>query len=252
MRLRPQRNPREGRSDPLLLSKCKLRQSPDHATACVATVNAGRRRSRTCPKCGHWRRLVGAQDQARRQDDETIDHNGGASRRSAGLPWRWRRILLRAAPRSKAVDVEGVRGEAAGRGFPAADAPAGRPGRDRARHSRLWRQLRRLPWRRPLRGGDQGGPSLLRSLVALSDQHGELVAPIIHGSAPGQRHAPCFNLSDADSVAVAEYIHSVLAQVGRQARPPGNPDPAAISTHWWAVRRRRGLLQDRLRLLPFR
>src|SRR4051812_40144403 len=33
-----------------------------------------------------------------------------------------------------------------------------------------------------LRGGDQGGPSLLRSLVALSDQKGELIGPIIHGS----------------------------------------------------------------------
>src|SRR6516162_9822945 len=33
-----------------------------------------------------------------------------------------------------------------------------------------------------LRGGDQGGPSLLRSLTALSDQHGETVAPIIRGS----------------------------------------------------------------------
>src|SRR5436305_5381041 len=33
-----------------------------------------------------------------------------------------------------------------------------------------------------LRGGDQGGPSLLRSLTALSDQHGEMFAPIIRGA----------------------------------------------------------------------
>ena len=33
-----------------------------------------------------------------------------------------------------------------------------------------------------LRGGDQGGPSLLRSLVALGDQHGEEISPIIHGA----------------------------------------------------------------------
>lgn len=79
-----------------------------------------------------------------------------------------------------------------------------------------------------LRGGDQGGPSLLRSLVALSDQHGELVSPVIHGSRQ-DKGMPAFNLSDADSVAVAEYIHSVLAQVGRQARPPGTPDPSAIN-----------------------
>jgi cytochrome c oxidase cbb3-type subunit 3 len=79
-----------------------------------------------------------------------------------------------------------------------------------------------------LRGGDQGGPSLLRSLVALSDQHGELVSPIIHGSRQ-DKGMPAFNLNDADSVAVAEYIHSVLAQVGRQARPPGTPDPSTIN-----------------------
>jgi cytochrome c oxidase cbb3-type subunit 3 len=79
-----------------------------------------------------------------------------------------------------------------------------------------------------LRGGDQGGPSLLRSLTALSDQHGELISPIIHGSRQ-DKGMPALNLSDSDSVAVAEYIHSVLAQVGRQARPPGSPDPTAIN-----------------------
>src|SRR4051794_33341170 len=79
-----------------------------------------------------------------------------------------------------------------------------------------------------LRGGDQGGPSLLRSLVALSDQHGELIGPVIHGSRQ-DKGMPAFNLTDSDSVAIAEYIHSVLAQVGRQARPPGTPDPSAIN-----------------------
>jgi cytochrome c oxidase cbb3-type subunit III len=79
-----------------------------------------------------------------------------------------------------------------------------------------------------LRGGDQGGPSLLRSLVALSDQHGETISPIIHG-ARQDKGMPAFNLNDSDTVAVAEFIHSVLAQVGRQARPPGTPDPSVIN-----------------------
>jgi cytochrome c oxidase cbb3-type subunit 3 len=79
-----------------------------------------------------------------------------------------------------------------------------------------------------LRGGDQGGPSLLRSLSALSDQHGEVIGPILHGSRQ-DKGMPAFNLSDTDSVAVAEYIHSVLAQVGRQARPPGSPDPEKLN-----------------------
>jgi cytochrome c oxidase cbb3-type subunit III len=74
-----------------------------------------------------------------------------------------------------------------------------------------------------LRGGDQGGPNLLRSLTALSDQHGELISPIIHG-ARQDKGMPAFHLSDADSTAVAEYIHSVLAMVGPQARPPGKTD----------------------------
>src|ERR1700756_518924 len=33
-----------------------------------------------------------------------------------------------------------------------------------------------------LRGGDMGGPNLLRSQVALSDRDGELILPIIQGS----------------------------------------------------------------------
>src|SRR5436309_7329147 len=44
-----------------------------------------------------------------------------------------------------------------------------------------------------LRGGDQGGPSLLRSLAALSDQHGEEIGPIIRG-ARQDKGMPGFNL----------------------------------------------------------
>jgi len=79
-----------------------------------------------------------------------------------------------------------------------------------------------------LRGGDQGGPSLLRSLVALSDQHGEVIAPIVHGSRQ-DKGMPAFNLTDADVTAVAEYIHSVLAKVGVQARPPNAVDPSTLN-----------------------
>src|SRR4051812_41656430 len=79
-----------------------------------------------------------------------------------------------------------------------------------------------------LRGGDQGGPSLLRSLVALSDQRGELIGPIIHGSRQ-DKGMPGFNLNEADVTAIAEYIHSVLGMVGSQARPPGAADPSALN-----------------------
>jgi cytochrome c oxidase cbb3-type subunit 3 len=79
-----------------------------------------------------------------------------------------------------------------------------------------------------LRGGDQGGPSLLRSLTALSDQHGEEIGPVIRGSRQ-DKGMPGFNLGDADVTAVSEYIHSVLAKVGTQARPPGQVDPATLN-----------------------
>jgi cytochrome c oxidase cbb3-type subunit 3 len=65
-------------------------------------------------------------------------------------------------------------------------------------------------------------------LLALSDQHGELIAPIVHG-ARQDKGMPGFNLNDADTTAVAEYIHSVLAMVGSQARPPGAADPSTLN-----------------------
>ena len=79
-----------------------------------------------------------------------------------------------------------------------------------------------------LRGGDEGGPSLLRSLAALSDQHGEVISPIVHGSRQ-DKGMPAFNLTESDTTAVAEYIHSVLAKVGVQARPPGAVDPTTLN-----------------------
>jgi cytochrome c oxidase cbb3-type subunit 3 len=79
-----------------------------------------------------------------------------------------------------------------------------------------------------LRGGDQGGPSLLRSLAALSDQHGEEIGLIVRGSRQ-DKGMPAFNLVDADIIAVSEYIHSILAKVGTQARPPGVIDPSTLN-----------------------
>jgi cytochrome c oxidase cbb3-type subunit 3 len=66
--------------------------------------------------------------------------------------------------------------------------------------------------------GAPNGTSLLRSGTALSDQHGELVAKAVAG------HNPKINLVETDSVAIAEYLHSVLATSGGQGSPPGrNP-----------------------------
>ena len=62
----------------------------------------------------------------------------------------------------------------------------------------------------------------------MSDQHGELIAPVIHGSMADQR-MPAMNLSDSDEVAVAEYIHSVLYNIGSQGRPPDAPTGADLN-----------------------
>jgi cytochrome c oxidase cbb3-type subunit 3 len=74
-----------------------------------------------------------------------------------------------------------------------------------------------------LRGGDQGGPNLLRSQIILTDQHGENISPVIRDGRQGAVGTmPAFRLADADILALVEYIHSVMGQAGRQGRPPGS------------------------------
>jgi len=68
-----------------------------------------------------------------------------------------------------------------------------------------------------MRGGPSGS-NLLRSGTALADQHGELVGPAV------AKHTPAITLISADTVAIAEYLHSVHATMGGQGSPPGrNP-----------------------------
>lgn len=70
-----------------------------------------------------------------------------------------------------------------------------------------------------LRGGDMGGPNLLRSQVALSDQDGELIVPIVEGSRQNMG-MPAIGLSPQDAKAVAAYVRSVIETIGRQGTPP--------------------------------
>ena len=76
-----------------------------------------------------------------------------------------------------------------------------------------------------LRGTVDGkNPNLLRSGVALRDRKGELIAARL------TKHAPPITLIEADSVAVAEYIHSVHATMGGQGSPPGrNPTNVTLN-----------------------
>lgn len=74
-----------------------------------------------------------------------------------------------------------------------------------------------------LRGGDMGGPNLLRSDVMLNDKAGETLRPVVRGSRAASG-MPAIDLPDADIPAVAAYIHSVLATAQGQGAPPrGEP-----------------------------
>lgn len=78
-----------------------------------------------------------------------------------------------------------------------------------------------------LRGGDLGGPNLLRSQVALSDLHGELIVPIIQGGRQKQG-MPKIGISVADSEAVAAYVRTVIGGIQRQGAPPTEKEPPNI------------------------
>ena len=79
-----------------------------------------------------------------------------------------------------------------------------------------------------LRGGQLGGPNLLRSPVMLNDQHGELLLPIVRGSR-AEKGMPPLPMNEQDVTAVAEFIHSVQAASRGQGAPPESdappPDP---------------------------
>ena len=81
---------------------------------------------------------------------------------------------------------------------------------------------------RDLRGGENGGPNLLRSQVTLSDKAGEQIAPIIRG-ARADKGMPPIEMSDADITAVSEYIHSMLALSPKQGMPPPGEEPVVLN-----------------------
>ena len=78
-----------------------------------------------------------------------------------------------------------------------------------------------------LRGGDQGGPNLLRSPVALNDADGEAIGPVVREGrqTPGMPMMPAIKLAPGDVNAVAAYVRSILATASRQGGPPPGPPP---------------------------
>lgn len=79
-----------------------------------------------------------------------------------------------------------------------------------------------------LRGGDIGGPNLLRSQLVLNDQHGELMLPVVKNGrmTPGLPIMPPLPLPDDDVKAIAEYIHAVAATMRGQGSPPPGAEVA--------------------------
>lgn len=75
-----------------------------------------------------------------------------------------------------------------------------------------------------LRGGDIGGPNLLRSPIVMGDQDGEAISQVVLKGRPnpqgGGTPMPAFALAAADVHAIAEYIHDVLRSKQRQGAPP--------------------------------
>jgi cytochrome c oxidase cbb3-type subunit 3 len=74
-----------------------------------------------------------------------------------------------------------------------------------------------------LRGGDLGGPNLLRSQIVLGDQAGEAILPVVQKGKPASQGGPpmpALPLPLADIQAISEYIHSVVSKKQNQGGPP--------------------------------
>jgi cytochrome c oxidase cbb3-type subunit III len=74
------------------------------------------------------------------------------------------------------------------------------------------------------RGGQLGGPNLLRSQLALDDKDGELIIPIVQKGLPGPPPMPPIPAALEDIKAIVAYIHSLQAQGSNQGGPPPGPE----------------------------
>jgi cytochrome c oxidase cbb3-type subunit 3 len=131
------------------------------------------------------------------------------------------------APPAQAPPAQGgaaPRGGGGGGGratFPAQQRPPGDPALI-ARGNGLYGVHCRACHGADLRGGDQGGPNLLRSPTVLNDQAGELLLPVVQRGVGGM---PPIAVMAEDVRAIAEYIHSVAATMQGQGSPPRGAVP---------------------------
>jgi cytochrome c oxidase cbb3-type subunit 3 len=125
--------------------------------------------------------------------------------------------------------AQGARGRGGAQGAPTQGFPAQqRPPGDAAliaRGNNLYGIHCRACHGADLRGGEQGGPNLLRSEVTMNDQSGELIQPVVREGRrnPGMPAMPAIDLPADDIRAIAEYIHSILATARGQGNPPPGP-----------------------------
>ena len=106
--------------------------------------------------------------------------------------------------------------------FPAQQRPAGDPAAV-ARGGQLYGVHCRGCHGVDLRGGDLGGPNLLRSQLVLNDKAGEAIVPVVqNGRVPagGGTAMPPLPLPVDDIKALAEYLHSVISTSQPQGAPP--------------------------------
>lgn len=111
--------------------------------------------------------------------------------------------------------------------FPAQQRPPGDPAVI-ARGKTLYDATCAFCHGRDMRGGENGGPNLLRSEVTLTDKAGEQILPIVRGSR-ADKGMPPIDMSEEDVKAVAEYIHSMLALSPRQGMPPPGTEPVVLN-----------------------
>jgi cytochrome c oxidase cbb3-type subunit 3 len=70
------------------------------------------------------------------------------------------------------------------------------------------------------RGGQLGGPNLLRSQLALDDKEGELIIPVVQNGRPGPPPMPPLQMPVEDIKAIVAFIHNLQAQGSNQGGPP--------------------------------
>lgn len=124
----------------------------------------------------------------------------------------------------------GQRGTGAPQGFPAQQRPPADPAVI-AKGKTQYELVCAACHGRDLRGGDLGGPNLLRSLLVLGEvTPGEAIAPVVKNGRPeATPPMPPLPLADDDIKAIAEYIHSVAGQSPRQGMPPPSEAPVELN-----------------------